>query len=372
MQGSPGPLPGCTRLDAVYGLALLARILRIERRGSRTGRREPSAGRDAESRLVSTPEETLDYARKVIEHEAKAVRALIERIDANFEQAAKLLLHCKGRIVVTGMGKPWLVGQKISATLASTGSPSLALNAAEAVHGDLGRICADDVVLIMTKSGETSEIVRLLDPIKKIGAKILAITSGNGSTVARAADVVLKIGDVDEAWMGLAPTTSTTAMLVLGDALALAVLKLRNFDPERYAQFHPGGSLGRKLMKVEEIMRRGPRCPTIEETRPVSEALLAISEARAGAIIVVDGRGRLAGIFTDGDLRRHAHEANVLAVPISSVMTRSPMTIAPDRLASEAARILREKKIDELPVIDRDGRPVGMIDIQDILASGLA
>ncbi len=319
-------------------------------------------------------EETLAYARSVIQHEADALRALQDRIDDNFDRAVELMRHCEGRIVVTGMGKPWLIGQKISATLASTGSPSLALHAAEAFHGDLGRVVKPDVVLILSNSGETAEIVELLDAFKKIGVKVIAITGNRSSTLARAADVVLWIGELDEACpMGLAPSTTTTAMLAMGDALALTVLKLREFGPEEYAFFHPGGSLGRKLMKVEELMRRGPRLAVIEESATVQEAITRITSARSGAIAVTDERGRLAGIFTDGDLRRQmATNARLLSAVIGEVMTRSPRTIGPTALCSEAARILREKKIDELPVVAEDGRLVGMIDVQDILAIGLA
>lgn len=319
-------------------------------------------------------EATLEYAREVLHHEAHAVRSLVDRIDASFAAAVELLLKCKGRVVITGMGKPWLIGQKISATLASTGTPSLALHAAEAFHGDLGRVCQDDIVVILSNSGETREIVQLLDPLKKIGAKIIAVTGNKTSALATAGDVVLWIGDLDEACpLGLAPSTTTTAMLAMGDALSLAVLKRRGFSPEDYAFYHPGGSLGRRLMKVDEIMRRGARCPVIQESRTVGEALVATNQARAGAISIVDESGRLVGLFTDGDLRRLlGREQNVYPLAIGSVMTRRPTTIAPERLASEAARILREKKIDELPVVDGDGRVVGMVDVQDILDVGLA
>src|SRR5947209_4984822 len=231
----------------------------------------------------------LAYARSVIRHEADALRALESRIDKTFEQAVELMRACTGRIVVTGMGKPWLIGQKISATLASTGSPSLALHAAEAFHGDLGRVVKDDVVLVLSNSGETSEIVQLLDAFKKIGAKVIAVTGSRSSTLARVADVVLWIGELDEACpMGLAPTTTTTAMLAMGDALALTILKLREFGPEDYAFFHPGGSLGRKLMKVDELMRRGGRLAVIEESKTVHDALLCITQARSGAGAITD------------------------------------------------------------------------------------
>ncbi len=317
---------------------------------------------------VST-EEALAYARSVISHEAEALRALEDRIDKSFEQAVELMRACTGRIVVTGMGKPWLIGQKISATLASTGSPSLALHAAEAFHGDLGRVVNDDVVLVLSNSGETAEIVQLLDSFKKIGVRIIALTGSRTSTLARAADVVLWIGDLDEACpMGLAPSTTTTAMLAMGDALALTVLKLREFGPEDYAFFHPGGSLGRKLMKVEELMRRGNRFAVIDESTTIQDAALRIQDARAGAVAVVDQGGKLSGIFTDGDLRRQvAAKKDLYSSRVGDVMTRSPLTIRMGALVSEAARILREKKIDELPVIDEARRPVGMIDVQDIL-----
>lgn len=321
----------------------------------------------------ASSEETLSYARSVIRHEAEALRHLEDRIDKSFEQAVELMLSCKGRIVVTGMGKPWLIGQKISATLASTGSASFALHASEAFHGDLGRVVRDDVVLCLSNSGETAEIVQLLDAFKRIGAKVIAVTGSRASTLSRAADVVLWIGDLDEACpLGLAPSTTTTAMLAMGDALALTLVKLRDFTQEEYAFFHPGGSLGRKLMKVEELMRRGSRLAVIDEAKTVKEALLCITAARSGAVAVTDGIGRLVGIFTDGDFRRHAaSHKDLLAATIGSVMTRNPRTIAPDALASEASRIFREKKIDELPVVNESGQPVGMIDVQDILGGGL-
>lgn len=322
----------------------------------------------------ATTEETLAYARSVIQHETDALRALQDRIDKSFEQAVELMRACKGRIVVTGMGKPWLIGQKISATLASTGSPSLALHAAEAFHGDLGRVVQDDVVLVLSNSGETAEIVQLLDAFKKIGVKVIGVTGNRSSTLARAADVVLWIGDLDEACpLNLAPSTTTTAMLAMGDALALTILKLRDFDAEDYAFFHPGGSLGRKLMKVEELMRRGSRLAVIDESKTVHDAILCITAARSGAVAVTDASGKLVGIFTDGDLRRQfATKKDLLSAAIGQVMTRSPRSIGPSALCSEAARILKEKKIDELPVVDESGCPVGMIDVQDILAIGLA
>ena len=315
----------------------------------------------------------LAFAREVLESEAAAIAALAARIDQRFLEAVAAILACTGRVVVTGMGKPGIVGQKISATLASTGTPSYSLHPAEALHGDLGRVVKDDLVLILSNSGETEEVVRLLPALKKMGTKIIAMTGRRESTLPKYADILLDLGSIEEACpLGLAPTTSTTAMLALGDALALTVQKARNLTSEEYAFYHPGGSLGRKLLKVEEIMRKGERNPLMREDHTVKEALLAITEARAGAISCVDAAGRLAGIFTDGDLRRHlATEPNVEAATLSSVMTRKPITIAPDRLAVEAAQVLRERRIDELPVVNAEGKPVGMIDIQDLLAVGL-
>ncbi len=318
----------------------------------------------------ASTKETLDFARDVIRHEADALKALEARIDQSFERAVDLMRTCKGRIVVTGMGKPWIIGQKISATLASTGSASFALHAAEAFHGDLGRVVRDDVVLCLSNSGETVEIVQLLDAFKKIGAKVIGITGRKSSTLGRLADVVLWIGDLDEACPNnLAPSTTTTAMLAMGDALALTLVKLREFAPEDYAFFHPGGSLGRKLMKVEELMRRGSRLALVDESKTVRDGLLQITAARSGAAIVTDAQGKLIGIFTDGDFRRRTMtDETLLSRVISSVMTRSPTTIAATALVSEAERILTEKKIDELPVVDEAGRPVGLIDVQDILS----
>ncbi len=315
----------------------------------------------------------LDYAREVLRSEATAIQSLAERLNGTFLEACRLILKCKGRVVVTGMGKPGLIGQKISATLASTGTPSYALHPGEGLHGDLGRIVKQDVLLMVSNSGETDEIVRLIPPVRKIGAKIVAITGRKDSTLAQNCDVLLDLGPIEEACpLGLAPTTSTTAMLSLGDALALAVQKERQFTPEEYALYHPAGTLGRKLMRIEEIMRKGAANPIIPQDRTVKEALFAITEARAGAISVVDKHGLLVGIFTDGDLRRHlAGEPNVEAATIGRVMTKSPITVGPDRLATEAARVLREHRIDELPVVDADGKPVGMVDIQDLLAVGL-
>ena len=310
-----------------------------------------------------------EYAKEVLALEARAIQGLIERIDEAFERAVALILNCKGRVVVTGLGKAGIIGQKVSATLASTGTPSLWFHPAEALHGDLGRVIKDDILIMLSNSGETEEIVRLIDPIKKIGSPIIAITGNKDSTLARNCDLLLDMGRISEACpLGLAPSASTTAMLALGDALALTVLKNRDFGPEKYAFYHPGGALGRRLLRVQEVMRTGPHNPIISQEKTVREALFAITEARAGAVSVIDEEGRLAGIFTDGDLRRHLQaEPNVDAEVLRNVMTKKPKTLRPECLASEALRILKENKIDELPVIDDEGRPIGMVDVQDIL-----
>ncbi|MHC4831387.1 MAG: KpsF/GutQ family sugar-phosphate isomerase [Planctomycetota bacterium] len=316
--------------------------------------------------------QALEYAREVVTHEARALKELEGRIGDAVLATVALLLACEGRVVVTGMGKPGLIGQKISATLASTGTPSYALHPAEALHGDLGRVHESDVTLVLSNSGETEEIVRLLPHLRGTGARIVAITGKPESTLGQHADVVIDIGDLDEACpLGMAPSTSTTAMLCIGDVLALTVQKCRAFTPEAYARFHPGGSLGRKLLKVDEIMRTSDQSPVIQSGRSIKEALFAITKARSGAISITDDEGRLLGIFTDGDLRRHMAQGTSIDRSVGEVMTRGPRTILPDRFATEAARIMREHKIDELPVVDQDGRPLGMIDVQDLLAVGL-
>ena len=314
----------------------------------------------------------LAYAAEVLRHEAAALDGLIGRIDAaTFGRAAALVLACRGRVVVTGMGKAYLVGQKISATLASTGTPSHALHAGEALHGDLGRVVRDDVALVISNSGRTRESVELLGPLKKLGVGVIAMTGDRSSPLAENADVLLDIGNLDEACpLGLAPTTTTTAMLALGDALALTVQKHRNFTAEEFAFFHPGGSLGRKLLKVEEVMRRDARHAVVAADAPVMDAILAITNARAGSVTVVDGGGRVLGIFTDGDLRRHlAQGKDVASLRVEELMTAGPVTIQQGKLASEAAHLIRERRIDELPVVDADGRAVGVVDIQDILGT---
>jgi arabinose-5-phosphate isomerase len=324
-------------------------------------------------RRYNAPFMTLDRAREVLRTEAQALLDLAARLGPGFEAAVDAVAACRGHLVVTGMGKAGLVAQKVSATFASTGTPSLFLHPAEALHGDLGRVLADDVALVLSTSGETAEVVALLPALRRIGARVVAFTASRESTLGRNADAVVELGRIEEACpLGLAPSASSTALLGLGDALAFAVFERRGFDREKFALFHPGGELGRKLLKVADLMRTGERHPVVREDTPVTEAIAAITRARAGAVSVVGPDGRLAGIFTDGDLRRTMNrDPKLLTGRIGDLMTRSPRTVGPDRLAAEALRVLREKKIDELPVVDPEGRPVGMIDVQDLLDVGI-
>ncbi len=312
----------------------------------------------------------LDIAKEVLLIESGAIAALVPRLDENFEKAVRLILSCRGRVIVTGMGKPGVIGRKISATLASTGTPSLWMHPAEAVHGDLGMVVKDDVVIAISNSGETEELKRLLPTVKKIGAKLIAFTGNIQSSLAKYSDVVLYAGVAKEAGpIELVPTSSTTAALALGDALAIVVMQKKGFKPEEYAFYHPGGSIGKKLLlKVEDIMRRGKAAPIVTVDTLVKDVLLAITEARAGAAAVVDGERRLVGIFTDGDLRRVIdREPDVTAHRVSAYMTKTPLTISPDHLATEALRIIKERRIDELIVVNPQGHPVGVVDEKDLL-----
>ncbi len=312
-------------------------------------------------------------AKKVLRIEARAIQNCLPKIGKSFDAAVDLIYGGMARLVVTGMGKPGIIGRKIAATLASTGTPSLFLHPAEAIHGDVGMVTRQDVVLAISNSGETEEIVKLLTTIKKIGAKLIAMTGDVKSTLARNADVILDIGISREACpLGLAPTASTTVTLAVGDALAIALQQKRGFKSEDFAFYHPGGSLGKKLLKVRDLMRTGKANPVVRQDTPVKEALLAITEARAGSCAVVDRGGYLKGIFTDGDLRRHLEngQGNIMLRPIGEVATLKPLRIHRDKLAAEALNLLKERKIDELPVVDDKGRVVGLLDVQDLLKAG--
>ncbi len=313
-------------------------------------------------------------ARQVLDIEAEAVKNLKSYLGKDFKRALDLILGTKGRVVVSGMGKTGIIAQKFSATLASTGTPSLFLHSAEAIHGDLGRVTRDDVVIIISNSGQGEEIRQLLPLLKKIGSKIIAMTANRNSILAKYSDVILFTPIEKEACsLGLAPTASTTATLAMTDALAVCLVELKGFKEKDFAFYHPGGLLGRRLLlKVEDIMRKGPSHAVVSGNKKISEVLVKITESRAGSATIVDKRGRLSGIFTDGDLRRHLEQDPLLTRrKVKEVMTRNPAAVNSGMLAVEAMRILQEKKIDELPVIDKNRKPVGLLDVQDLLRAGL-
>jgi arabinose-5-phosphate isomerase len=312
----------------------------------------------------------LEDAREIIRLEIAGLEAMLERLGPEFETAVELIRNCTGRVVVTGVGKAGIIGQKISATLASTGTPSHWMHAVEARHGDLGRVQEGDVVLALSNSGET-EVVQLLPALKKLNVPVIAITGNSRSTLARYSDAVLDIGPVEEACpLGLAPSSSTTAMVVMGDALALTLFRLRDWQPEDYAFYHPGGELGRRLIRVREVMRKDTANPVADAGVSVREALSVMSgKGSPGALSLVDGDGKLVGFFTDGDLRRLLLDRgpSVLDAPVRDLMTRHPRTVQADGLVAEAYRVLRDYRIDQVPVVDGAGRAVGLLDVQDWL-----
>jgi len=313
-------------------------------------------------------------AKEVLEIEAQAIKALKNRLGKDFIKAIELILKCKGRVVVSGMGKTGIIAQKFSATLASTGTPSLFLHTAEAIHGDLGKVTADDIIIILSNSGATEEMKQLLPILKKIGSPIISLTGNTKSILAKYSDVVLDVSVKQEACpLGLAPTASTTVSLAMADALAVCLLERKGFKEKDFAFFHPGGALGRRLiLTVEDIMRKGQANAIVGENSKVSQVLFAITRARAGSAIVVDKSGKLKGIFTDGDLRRHLGSDKELPNrKIKEVMTKNPTVVKKDMLAAEAMRILQAKRIDEVPVVDKFMRPLGLLDVQDLLKAGL-
>lgn len=318
---------------------------------------------------METKVDVISVAKKVIEAEAKAVASLSDRIGSEFEKAVDLICACKGRVIVTGMGKSGLIGRKISATMASTGTPALSLHPAEALHGDLGMVQENDIVLAMSNSGETDEIIRLLPSIKKIGASLISLVGRTDSTMAKHSDVVLDVSVEKEACpLGLAPTSSTTVTLAMGDALAICASEKKGFKLEDFALFHPGGNLGRRLLKVEDIMRTGDACPVVKEGTMIKDVLVAVTRARSGAAIVVNQDNKMSGFFTDGDLRRAVDsEDSVTRKSVELFMTKNPYSISPDCLVEEALKVFKQKKIDELPVVDSKGVPVGLLDEGDLL-----
>lgn len=317
---------------------------------------------------------SLKTAKEVIVIEAQAIKDLARKLDQNFIKAVDLIIKCSGRVVVAGMGKTGIVGRKIAATLSSTGTPSIWMHSAEAVHGDLGQVTRDDVVIVISSSGETDETTSLLPLVKKIGSKTIAMTGNLKSSLAKYSDVALDVGVKKEGCpLGLAPMASTTATLVMGDALAACLIVRRGFKKEDFAFYHPGGSLGRRLLlKVEDIMRKGNSYPCMTADKSVKDVLLSITNKRCGSACVIDKKGKLVGIFTDGDLRRHLEgDVDILNKKVKNVMTKNPERIQKDKLAVDAFSLLQERKIDELPVVDQKGKSVGLLDIQDLLKARL-
>jgi arabinose-5-phosphate isomerase len=319
-----------------------------------------------------TPGDSLEYARTIIRGEAAALEQVALRLDEAFLRAVDVVFRCRGRVCITGTGKSADIGQKMAGTLNSTGTRAYVLDATRAVHGDLGMIHPDDVVLMLSYSGESEEVVRLLKPLRPLAQAIIALTGNRHSSLARGADVALYLGALEEVCpLGLAPSTSTTAMIAVGDALAFVLSRMRNFSKEDFARFHPAGSLGRKLTRVDDLMRHGPdlRIATCEETVRSVFAHVRMCGRRTGAVMLVDETGRLRGIFTDSDLARLFEQRRDAALdrPIAEVMTRDPLTVTAGSRTLEAIEILRRHKISELPVVDAEGRPVGVIDITDLI-----
>ncbi|MCP4592871.1 MAG: KpsF/GutQ family sugar-phosphate isomerase [bacterium] len=335
------------------------------------------------SRATSTPkldpEHVLGLGRGVLRKEEQAIAAAAARLDQAYVEAVRAILSCSGRVAVTGMGKAGDVGKKIQATLSSTATPAYCLHPVEALHGDLGMIQPQDVVIALSRSGTTQELVGLIPALKRIGCTTMLITADPASPCADLADIVLDIGDTPEACpLGLAPSSSTAAMMAMGDALALTVMELKNVQPEQYASYHPGGALGRSLMKVAEVMRTGTDCPVLglEDTLTQYGEAVARAPRRAGAAAVVDSDGMLAGIFTHGDLFRLFRLAPGAVEPqqtrIAEVMTKAPKRACDTDLVASALDTMRQHGIDELPVVDHQGRLVGMIDVQDLVAKGFS
>jgi arabinose-5-phosphate isomerase len=314
------------------------------------------------------PADPLDLARRVLQTEADAILALIPRLDGGFQRALDLLHGCTGRVVVTGMGKSGIIGRKLSATFSSTGTPAIFLHAAEAVHGDLGVVQSGDVMVALSYSGETNELLRLLEAIRRIGAKLIALTGQPDSTLGQAADVTLSCAVAEEACpMNLAPTASTTATLALGDALAMALATRKGFGAEHFAHLHPGGRLGRRLMRAEAFMQSGEALPKVRPDTPMPDVINEISSKRLGMTCVVDPGGRLVGVVTDGDLRRHMTPgSNLLDMTARDVMTSRPVTIARHMLAVEALRLMEQRKITAVVVVDSAGIAEGVLHLHDL------
>ncbi len=312
--------------------------------------------------------------QRVVDIEVQATKALLERINEDFARACQLILQCKGRVIVTGMGKSGHIGNKIAATLASTGTPAFFVHPGEASHGDLGMITGDDAVIAISNSGNTEEVVTILPLIKRKGAKLISMTGNPASELARQADANLDVAVSQEACpLNLAPTASTTATLVMGDALAVALLEARGFTADDFALSHPGGSLGRRLLLlVENIMHTGPALPVVKSGTLLSEALLEMSRKGLGMTCITDDTGKLAGLFTDGDLRRALdHDVNVKSTPIDQVMSKRCKTVTPHMLAVEALKLMEDNAINGVIVVDDNNKPVGALNMHDLLKAGV-
>lgn len=321
---------------------------------------------------------SIEQAKRVLRIEADAIASLIDRLDENFIRAVDLIINCRGRVVVTGMGKSGHIGNKIAATLASTGTPALFLHPAEGIHGDLGMVTRGDLVIALSNSGETEELSRMLPSLKRIGIKIIALTGNLDSTLARNSDVVIYVGVKEEACpLGLAPTASTTATLAMGDALAVVLLNRRGFREEDFACFHPGGSLGKRLLlRVRDVMHTGDAIPKVSVDTLIKDAIYEISSKKMGVTAVLDPAGKLLGVISDGDLRRWMEKTektgeNLLAKRAGDIMTPDPKVIAKDALAAEAMAIMENSSITCLMILDFEGRPEGVIHLHDLLKAGV-
>ncbi len=321
---------------------------------------------------LRSEEEVLQFGREVVSAEAQALVELVDKLDRSFYRAVDLIYKLNGNLIVTGMGKAGHIGQKLAATFGSTGTRAHFMHPAEAFHGDLGRVHPYDAVLVLSQSGETSEVIQILPSLKKMGVPVIAVTAHNNSTLSRAAEVTIALGSLDEACsLGLAPSTSTTVMLAVGDALALVTSRLKGFGAADFAQFHPGGALGLKLSHVEDYMRALSDCRVACAGDTIREILVSCTKPgrRTGAIMLTDQQGRLAGLFTDSDLARLIENRNDAALdrPVSEAMVAVPTTVHAGEAMTAAIEILAERKISELPVVDDDGCPVGMIDVTDVV-----
>ncbi len=316
----------------------------------------------------SASSDPLDLAKRVLQTEAAAILGLIPKLNGNFQRAVDLLHQCAGRVIVTGMGKSGIIAHKLSATLSSTGTPAIFLHAAEAVHGDLGVVQAGDVVIALSYSGETDELIRLLEAIRRLGAKLIALTGNPRSTLGQSADITLSCEVPEEACpMNLAPTASTTATLALGDALAMTLSRRKGFGEEHFATLHPGGRLGRKLMRVEALMHAGDALPKVSPDALMRDVIHQMSSKRLGMTCVLDPQGVLQGVVTDGDLRRHMTSgSNLLERRAADVMTRRPVTIGRTLLAVDALRLMEERRITSVVVVDELGRAEGVVHLHDL------